>query len=142
MERCVAIAMLLISSSFAPTTDSDKQLIGDWEVTEHRAGDKETPGIVGSVWTFGMESLSMRRKEVPSNRKSMQTYKLTPDDPKKDDQGGRIDIKSPAGMLKGIYKLDGDSLTIAISENRPTDYKPEDGKMFIVLKRISVDKSK
>jgi uncharacterized protein (TIGR03067 family) len=50
-----------------------------------------------------------------------------------------IDMKSPDGNLLGIYKLDGDHLTIALNdaaEGRPNDIKSESCGLLFALNRV------
>jgi RNA polymerase sigma factor (sigma-70 family) len=127
---------------------SDKKTIqGEWKVDSAKVNGKETQGeeadrIKGSTWRITADKITV----TFNGEDRVSTYKLDLDSKPK-----AIDIMSEKeGTFKGIYKLEGDTLTICSTlgavavhlgrgaEERPTKFesKQDSFSMLIVLKRV------
>lgn len=128
-------ALLVLSLVLAADATKDATNIeGTWIVVSASKDGKENDEIKGEKITFkgGKVTVSKKKKNEEG------TYKIDPSqNPKTIDVTG----EGKDGTHRGIYKLDGDKLTLCIadeaSEGRPKDFtaKEDDGKMVIELKR-------
>jgi uncharacterized protein (TIGR03067 family) len=100
------------------------RLRGTWSVDVPVGGDT----VKGQFAIYGDESFEINlggnhvngaRKIDPT--KNPKEITLTPDGANK--------------SLLGIYKLEGDTLTLCFGEKRPTEFKAKEGAMLWVLKR-------
>jgi uncharacterized protein (TIGR03067 family) len=125
-------AGLLIAAD-APQKDAEKEkksLQGTWVMTSREVGGKKTEGekLEGSQWTFEGDKIKVQYqgKDAPELAYELDLSK----DPKS------IDMTSSQTKMKGlgIYKLDGDSLTVAVSpDERPKDWVSKEGSKVTVL---------
>ena len=113
-------------------------LVGEWDGEKAVRGGKERPVPEGGVTVTFKEDGKMLFKEG-NKAEEEGTYKS---DAKK--TPGEIDISPPKeeGTLIGIYKIEGDTLTICLSDkgstDRPSKFESPEGTniMLITLKRI------
>ena len=112
---------------------------GAWKVVsaqETRGFEKnaDVGEYADSIWTFGEREITI----VKGKTKTTLAYKLNPAA-----KVPEIDIRAPGikPALEGIYKLDGENLTICdtVLNIRPTDFSMGQGiaviKRLVVLKR-------
>ena len=114
----------------APAKDPPKKeppsIVGEWAGEKAVSGGKELPVPDGGVvFTFTADG-GVIFKEAGRGREDRAgaTYKV---DPKKDP--AEIDLIPPPDkkepMLQGIYKLDGDTLTLCFGRGRPGAERPK-----------------
>lgn len=148
MQASFAVGLALVLA--APgTKDAPKKdppsLVGEWVGEQAVAGGMTLPVPDGGiVFTFAADgTLSVR--EGNRSKPDAGSYKA---DPKKDPS--EIDLMPPPDkkepMLQGIYKLDGDTLTLCFSRTgqgaeRPKKFESPEGSELIVmtLKRVKKD---
>lgn len=122
---------------------SDKETIqGNWEVvsllSDKGASEREAERLKSAVWVFEKEKILWKWEAVDKIKAA--SFKLDPTKMPK-----TIDVtrppRKPKRHIEGIYKLEGDDLTICIplgrDKPRPTEFKVEEGgkRTLIVLKR-------
>lgn len=133
----LAIAAPAPKESPKPAT-ADNPLLGEWVVESHIASGKPIPirdkpervMITRDLWKVGKE---------------LKTESNLSLDPTKDPP--HIDVWVPTqgeeARVRGIYKLDGDTLTVCYSlgTERPTKLEslPKSGNWLITLKRVKKD---
>lgn len=139
----------LVSTHAAPakeakdTKDDLKKLEGDWTFTAWEQGGQALPAeVLGTVkWSVKGDKYTF---EMGDN-KEQGTIKL---DPSK--KPAAIDLSITEGNDKGkeqlgIYKIDGDTVTICLARpggtDRPTDFKSteDDGHILVTIKRGKKD---
>jgi uncharacterized protein (TIGR03067 family) len=133
----VVLALGAPGEKDAPKKDAPT-VVGEWDGEKAVRGGKERPVPDGGIKITFTADGKMLFKE---GNKDEQTgsYKM---DAKK--IPGEIDISPPNedGTLKGIFKIDGDTLTICLSgkdeTDRPTKFESPEGTniMLVTLKRI------
>jgi uncharacterized protein (TIGR03067 family) len=113
-------------------------LVGEWDGEKAVRGGKERPVPEGGITvTFTKDGKLLFKEGTKDSTEG--SYKV---DAKKDP--AEIDLTPPKeeGTMLGIYKIDGDTLTICLSEkgstDRPTRFESPEGTnfMLITLKRI------
>jgi uncharacterized protein (TIGR03067 family) len=115
-------------------------LVGEWVGETGVAGGKPKPPPAGTTMTFTADGKMVLAERGHPERNKEGTYTA---DPKK--TPGELDLV-PVGpgpgkeeKLAGIYKIEGDTLTIcfAMDGKRPTEFASPDGSavMLITLKR-------
>jgi uncharacterized protein (TIGR03067 family) len=128
----------LASSAFAPekkdpSKEDQEKIQGNWKVESATVAGAKNPEEV-----LKME-LTIKGEKIVSkmgNEKKEGTFKL--------DGGAKvktIDIRTEDMVLHGIYKLDGDTLTICLDESgeaRPPEFESREGSRvaLVVLKRV------
>ena len=116
-------------------------IVGEWVAEKGTVGGDDRPTPAGSVvfeFTADGKVVIREGKKQPDPAE----YKVNP---KK--EPAEIDVSPPADQkqptMKGIYKLDADTLTICISRGgvRPTKFESPKGSdlMLLVLKRAKKD---
>jgi uncharacterized protein (TIGR03067 family) len=135
----VVAAGLLIAADDTKKEDKDKDaknIIGTWTVVSmerdgQKASDEEAKGISVTFAAEGKVTVKTPDKEIAG------TYKLNATKKVKQLTLEANDEKT----LYGIYKLDGDKLTICAvdtsSDDRPTEFSTKEGSKarLVVLKR-------
>jgi uncharacterized protein (TIGR03067 family) len=120
---------------------SDVELIrGPWKVVSAKetAGfekNKDLTEYMGSTWTFGAKEIAIKKGDVETKLQ----YALDPKKkPKEIDLGKDLNGKNDKRPFEGIYKLEGDKLTICytVFNVRPTDFSM--GKGIAAIKRLVV----
>ena len=133
----VVLAVAAPGDKEAPKKEAPT-LVGDWDGEKAVRGGKERPVPEGGITiTFTKDGKLLFKEGAKDTTEG--SYKV---DAKKDP--AEIDLTPPKeeGTLVGIYKLDGDTLTICLSEkgstDRPTRFESPEGTnvMLITLKRI------
>jgi uncharacterized protein (TIGR03067 family) len=137
---CITFLALAVSTSAgqdkAGTSDKDK-FQGAWSVSSSTKDGKEMPAdkIKGVKIVFEGDKVLVKSADKDEEA----SYKL--DSSKKPKQ---FDLTLPGEMLPGIYDLDGDTLKIALGENkmRPKDFNGKDDSniLVLVLKRDKAEK--
>jgi len=135
----VVAAGLLIAADDTKKEDKDqdaKNIIGSWTVVSmerngEKASDEEAKGIAVAFAKEGKVTVKMPDKEVTGTYKLDATKKLK-----------EITLEADGEKsLYGIYKLDGDNLTICVidtsADERPTEFSTKEGSKarLVVLKR-------
>jgi uncharacterized protein (TIGR03067 family) len=144
--RTTAILLVLCGVSLAakpkkeePAMKDHEKIQGTWAlVSGERHGKAFSDEVVKGVkLEFSKDALSTHNKDNVSKAK----FKLHPDTTPK---GIDLDMDGSVGV--GIYKLDGDTLTILhgeVDEKRPTEFDPKQAPRLtlLVLKRSKPSQS-
>jgi uncharacterized protein (TIGR03067 family) len=125
-----------------PKVKDDEAVIGSWKIDKFDAGGEKTPGDIDKI-RFVFDDKGMLAMSMGNDQKSEGKFKLDPEAKLK-----TIDIESMGQAMKGLYELDGDTLTLCMPDrpgaDRPTEIKA-DGKarIFVVtFKRVKADEKK
>lgn len=131
----LAVAVAAPAAKDPPKTDVTT-IVGEWDAESAMSRGKPDNPPPGTTWTFTAEGKSVLRiggRDEPKDG----TYKA---DPKKDP--AEVDITDgPKGRpMRGIYKVEGDTLTLCLSgddEDRPKAFDAPAGSrvILIILKR-------
>lgn len=126
-------------------TDHDK-INGRWRVESSHRDGQASQARIGDIDTFEKNKVTMQSKEIAKPIEA--EFKL---DPAKKPAEIDVVINVDGSGLRwsGIYKLEGDALTICWTQNekqetRPTDFtsKQGDGRVLFVYKRMKEDEKK
>ena len=128
-SRGLAVIVLLAAVASAREDEKprpDTELIqGKWKIISFEADGQKETGLVGDIWEFTGDKIITDKRE--------KTYRL---DPAK--RPGRFDAQGkpvqegfpPVGMV-GIYKLEGDTLTICFGKKeKPKEFESRTGSEF------------
>ena len=147
MHASLVVGLALSLGAPAPKEGEkkDTSIVGEWVGVKAVAGGKERPVPAGGVtFTFTADGKFLVR-EGKREKADEGTYKV---DPRKDP--AEIDIMAPEdkkqGTIPGIYKVEGDTLTLCIARGgpeseRPTKFESPDGArvMLMTMKRAKKD---
>src|SRR5262245_52623372 len=105
-------------------TKKDQDLIqGNWDIVGLETGGKAEPdkNFKGNTFSFAKDRATLREANYPPVEFTFTT------DPTKTPK--TIDLAGKNSVLRGIYKLDGDNLTLSlgIGATRPTDFTTKAG---------------
>lgn len=131
-------------------TDALKALAGEWVVTREEAFGKASELYIGDVLAFDGDSLTHTAGETPLKYTVQVTPKAEP--PRMDWRPASKDKEKEKGIShRGIYKLDGDRLTVCVTsrfvadddDDRPTEFRTQAsrikggaaGEVLLVLER-------
>ena len=144
-----ALLLLALTSGFVlaapvpkPKVKDEEAMRGKWKVVDlQHDGKPANQDYKEGVATIDKDKFSVQAGGEGKARDEVMGYKL--DAGKKE-----IDLTPPQGnpdaAVKGLYELDGDTLTIAIGMGnpgvRPTEVKPGTGIAFIKLQRMKEEK--
>ena len=146
MSACLLLGLAVAVG--APAKDAPKKevsIVGEWAGEKLTQGGKDRPPPEGGVHlTFTGDGKFLVR-EGKREQAEQGTYKV---DTKKDP--AEIDITPPAekaqrGLLRGIIKVDGDTLTFCFTAGedaeRPTTFESPEGSRvrLMTLKRVKKD---
>jgi uncharacterized protein (TIGR03067 family) len=139
----VGLALSLGAQGAKDDLKKDAPIVGEWVGVKALAGGKDRSVPAGGVtFTFAADGKFIA-KEGKREKPDEGTYKL---DPAKDP--AEIDIipsadKKERGVIQGIYKVDGDTLTICLSSEpgveRPKKFESPRGVMLMTFKRAKKD---
>jgi uncharacterized protein (TIGR03067 family) len=139
-----SLFIILSASVGAPTIKESPSIVGEWVVEKALVGGKDnviaTKGETVRV-TFAFTKEGKVLVTEGSKKPDPADYKV---DPKY--SPAVIDVSPPTpekgtgvGLMRGIYHIDGDTLTICLSRGgtRPTKFESPDGSdlMLITMKR-------
>ena len=121
----------------APAKDGKKDqpsLVGEWAAETATVGGKPENPPPGTTWTFTADGKSVLNVGGGKAEGGLDAKYTT--DAKKDP--AQVDIsEGPKGMpMKGIYKVDGDTLTLCLvqeGQERPTAFESPAGSMAILI---------
>jgi uncharacterized protein (TIGR03067 family) len=113
-----------------------KKLEGAWVITAQEHGGKKTPAKDLLSLSMTVEGKQMRTREGADLKEDATIVLL---DPKA--KPAAIDVKIASGsdvdkVVKGIWKLDGDTLTVCVAEpgkDRPTAFEAKEGTGHTLL---------
>jgi uncharacterized protein (TIGR03067 family) len=115
-------------------------LVGTWEVATFRANGREKPQAVTYEWQFTADGHWLIRTDG-KNRPGESRYSA---DPKADSPTIDFDAGPGTSPRRGIYRVDGDTLTVCIGSsgpNRPTGFDAPAGSpnFLYTFKRVRKD---
>lgn len=125
----------------ADATSTATEIEGDWRPISIRNGDNEVPKekLAELEFSFRGDQHTLITTTESVNRS---TAKMRVD-PTKDPKEIDLDLGDKQPAIIGIYKLEGDKLTIVFSRKTPTERpkaipaKPEAGLEIVTLSRIA-----
>ena len=143
MFPCLLVGLMIAAPApkDAPKREAPS-LVGEWEGEKAVAGGKELPVPAGGVgFTFNADGTVTMREGKRAPRQLRYTA-----DPKKDPAEFDIlppDDKPERGVFVGIYKIEGDTLTVCAAVGppgtaRPTTFESTPGSeaRLVVFKRV------
>jgi uncharacterized protein (TIGR03067 family) len=139
----VGLALSLGAQGAKDDPKKDAPIVGEWLGVKAVAGGKERPVPAGGITFAFTADGKFIVKEGKREKPDEGTYKL---DAGKDP--AEIDILPPAekkdrGAIQGIYKVDGDTLTICLARGpgveRPKKFESPEGVMLMTFKRAKKD---
>ncbi len=106
----------------AKPEEMSKDLLGTWTVVEGEINGKKLPGAAGTMRLIFTKDKVIWQFDTSDGEKAFDgTYKA---DPKKSPK--EIDLSQPVNAKKvalGIYKIEGDRLTICMGAQRPKNFE-------------------
>jgi len=140
----IGLAMLVAAPApKAPPKKDPPSLVGEWIPESVIHGGKPHPNEPGTMITFTAEGKCLT-KEGKDEKPDEMSYQINA---KKDPP--ELDLIEPDGgmnpqkLMPGIYKIEGDTLTLCLSLNqkRPTEFASPAGSdvILITLKRAKKD---
>jgi uncharacterized protein (TIGR03067 family) len=136
MYPSLLLGVALVVAAPAPKTEAKKDpptVVGTWVPESGTVGGKADRPPPGTTFEFTADGTLLIAAEV--NPKPEVTSYTT--DPKK--EPAEIDVVGPGGKkeppILGIYKIDGDTLTLAMSKDgtRPTKFESPAGSRVMVM---------
>jgi uncharacterized protein (TIGR03067 family) len=132
--------LVLAVTLAAPVKDGKKDppgLVGEWAAESAVIRGKPDNPPPGTTWTFTADGKSVLRVG-DGNGEVEGTYKA---DPKKDPAEVDITAGPKGGPARGLYKVDGDTLTLCLvtdGEDRPKKIEAPAGStaVLITFKRV------
>lgn len=141
----LALLVLALSSGFIlaapvpkPKVKDEEAMQGKWKVVElQHNGKPANKDYKEAVATIDKDQFSVQRGGDGKERDEVMAYKI---DPAKKEIEFTPPEENADAALKGLYKLDGDTLTIAIGMGnpgiRPTEVKPGPHINYLKLERM------
>jgi uncharacterized protein (TIGR03067 family) len=135
-----ALLVLAVTVAAPAAKDGKKDLpglVGEWAAESAVVRGKPDNPPPGTTWTFTADGKSVLRVG-DGNGEVAGTYKA---DPKKDPAEVDITAGPKGGPVKGLYKVEGDTLTLCLvtdGEERPKKIEsPADSKAIVItFKRV------
>ena len=131
-SRTVPLCVVfLLFAAFTPAQDAKKELDalqGEWNADSVEKDGKKVPLGSGPKLTIKGDQWVVK----VGNIEEKITFKIDPTKTPK-----TIDLTYPAGIAKGIYKLEDGVFTLcrAVGAARPTEFKSGGGDVVMVYKR-------
>lgn len=137
-NRMIAAVAILAGSLMGANANSDKALLkGDWDFVSVAPKPKDDGPKLVRVEFAETKVFLRHENECPSCEFD---FKLSPDEsPKQIDMSAKLEDEDEVQTMKGIYRLDGDSLVICVGGGggeRPTEFKGDDDFCLIHLRRV------
>jgi uncharacterized protein (TIGR03067 family) len=121
-----------IRAALTDDAKADKEkLQGEWKVTSATNGGQDTGKHVGDVVKFDGDKFIVPDGECE--------YKLDPSKKPKQIDVSPLEGKEKGMTFHGVYKLDGDKLTLHMSvdeQERPAGFEAKEGALLFVLERV------
>lgn len=131
MRKCVLAVAAVVAFATAGVADDKKPLEGKWTIESLTRDGKADDGMKGATRVHEGDKYTIT---PPKDSKAPTTEgTFTIDAEKK-----TIDMKPSSGNFKGktllgVYKLDGDTLTVAFAEaERPKGFESKEGSKVVV----------
>ncbi len=130
MRAMLTVAVVMLAGAVA-TADDKKPLEGKWTIESVTREGKVDDAMKGATREHSGEKYTITPAKDSKAAATEGTFTFDAD--KK-----TVDMKPTTGTFKGktllgIYKLDGDTLTVAFSEkDRPKDYDTKEGSGVVV----------
>jgi uncharacterized protein (TIGR03067 family) len=133
LASATTVCLLILAGAQAGEQDALKKEIerlrGTWSVNVPHGGDE----VKGQFAVYGDESfeINLGGNHVNGVRKI---------DPSKNPKEITLTLDRSEKSLLGIYKLEGDKLTLCFGAKRPTEFKAKEGTTLWVLTRAKPTK--
>jgi uncharacterized protein (TIGR03067 family) len=127
-RNVVAVVVAVVAAAAATAADEKKPLEGKWTVESVTRDGKPDDGLKGATRVHQGDKYTVTPAEGSKAMAVVGTFTIDP-------TTKSIDMKPTSGRYKdktllGIYKLDGDKLTVAFAEpgkDRPKDFEVKEG---------------
>ena len=126
----------LVPAFAQPAADAQKRLQGTWTATQAQRDGKPADDVLGNRLSFSGNRFLIQSKN--GQRLYLGTFRLNPSA-----KPPAIDFQHAAGLLKantwkGIYALDGDTLTVCdnapnLSKGRPAAFEAKGGSGYVLV---------
>jgi uncharacterized protein (TIGR03067 family) len=137
------VLLTLALAVAAPTTKDAKKdapsIVGEWLAESAIESGKPDPPPPGTTWTFMADGKSIITIGGAKGRDES-SYTT---DPKIDPPWLDVAASKGAAAMKGIYKVEGDTLTLCLIDgpgDRPTKFESPAGSVFAVFTLMRVKK--
>lgn len=131
MRKCALAVVAVVACATAGFADDKKPLEGKWTVESITRDGKADDGLKGATRVHEGDKYTITPAKDSKGTATEGTFTV---DPVKK----TIDMKPSSGNFKGktllgVYKLDGDTLTIAFAEgDRPKGFESKEGSKVVV----------
>lgn len=131
IRATLAVGVAVLTAGFALAADDKKPLEGKWTIESVTKSGKPDDGMKGASREHVGDKYTITPAKGSPSPATEGTFTFDPE--KK-----TIDMKPASGNFKGktllgIYKLDGETLTMAFSEkDRPKDFESKEGSGVVV----------
>jgi uncharacterized protein (TIGR03067 family) len=131
MRTTLAVGMAVVVAGFVAAADDKQPLEGKWTIESVTKSGKPDDGLKGATREHTGDKYVITPVKGSPSPVAEGTFTI-------DAEKKTIDLKPASGNFKGktllgIYKLDGDTLTIAFGEKeRPKDIESKDGSGVVV----------
>lgn len=131
IRTTLAVGVVVLTAGFAFAADDKKPLEGKWTIESVSRGGKDDKSLKGAIREHVGEKYTITPPKNSNAAATEGTFSV-------DEDKKTIDMKPTSGNFKGktllgIYKLDGDTLSIAFAEKeRPKDFESKEGSGVVV----------